>query len=185
VIDTTTAYPVQYPYTRALSCLNEYGKPVTIDISVPMLQAMPISFFPEEWHTNKEILPCIKTNGQFIFGNHTYPDHIGLPKHLLFWEEDPIQSINLFDAEFAFAFPNVDLKVLHFYINHLEGNSDQSKRQDPVKGASSNIITMRDNYLEFIYDPINEFKKVSWEDWSHIKTNGTQITEHYIPSTYR
>ena len=185
IMTTAPSYPVQHPYTRTLIGLDSAGKPVSINIGVPTLQADPINTFPESLQTNKEILPSIKSNGQFIFGNHTYPKNIGLPRYVLFWEEDPIQSINLFDAEFAFAFPNVDLKVLHYYTNHLVENEDGSKRQLPVSPEASTLITMRNNYLQFMYDPTNALKKMLWEEWSHIKSEGAQTLEYYVPLTFR
>jgi hypothetical protein len=185
VLGSRTHYPLQLPYTRGLLGINELGKSFSIDIGVPMLQAFALDVFPEEMRTDKEIIPCIKTNGQFIFGNSTYPDTIGLPKHLLFWEEDPIQSINLFDAGFAFAFPNVELKVLHFYANLLNRENKETKREDPVVGDIDNITTMRNNYLNFIYDPRNQLKINLWEKWSSIKTKGKSTQDPFIPTNYR
>lgn len=183
-LGSKTHYPVQLPYTRALMGLDKIGKPISIDIGVPMLQAFALETFPENMRTDKEILPCIKTNGQFIFGNSTYTKNIGLPKDLLFWEEDPIQSINLFDAGFAFVFPNVDLKVLHFYANYLDVKNKKTTRQEPISGTLDVLITMRDNYINFIYDPRNQIKISAWEEWSNIKAKGSSKQEYFIPLTY-
>jgi hypothetical protein len=183
VIDSRPQYPVQYPGLRNIYGVGLDGKKISLSYNVPFLQAEPISFFPDELNKTRPILPSIKSNGQFIFGNKHYAKNINLPSYVIFWEEDPIQSINLFDDGFALAYPNVEeVKVLHFYVDHVD---EKTKREQPVIIQKDNILKMKYNFLNYLNNPENQGKINKWQDWSKINLNGKTEKNYYIPDTYR
>lgn len=183
VIDSQPMYPLQDSGIRSIYALDVHGKKMNISYGVPCLKSEPLSSFPKELQTNKKILPSIKSNGQFIFGNKHYAKNINLPGYVIFWEEDVIQPINLFDDGFAFAFPNVqELKLLHFYVDHVD---DKTKRELPIILDKSNILKMKYNSLNYINDPENQVKINKWQDWSKVNLSGKYEKHYYIPDTYR
>jgi len=183
VIDARPMYPLQDTGIRSIYGLDIHGKKINISYGVPYLQSEPLSSFPKELQTNKIIIPSIKSNGQFIFANKHYVKNMNIPTYVIFWEEEVIQPINLFNDGFAFAYPNVEeLKLLHFYVDHID---KKTKRELPIILDKINILKMKYNSLNYINNPDNQSKIKKWQDWSQVNLNGKNEKHYYIPDTYR
>lgn len=175
-----TRYPIQCPGSRVSGYGNEESK-ITI---FPLMQ--DISLYKELPELmNQAFIPSPKFNAQFAFGNKYFAENRGLGNDIIFWEEEIIQSIELFDMGFSLVFPNTRLKVMHFYVDNYNIPNSISKRQAPYRTTLNNVNLMCDNYKKYIDNPENAKKIREWEFYSGLSVYPINKEKRSIPNSYR
>lgn len=94
----------------------------------------------------KKFFPANKIGADFMIGNNHWAEYSGLPRNLVFWEEEVIQTILLLDSGFSLAFPNVEMPMTHRHLG-----KDEMSRQ------SADRLYMNNHVIE---DLINE--NIKW-----------------------
>jgi len=61
-------------------------------------------------------LPCKKITAMFLFGSKKLAKNLCLPEHLVFWEEEIIQTIELIDNNFILVHPVMESPISHLYF---------------------------------------------------------------------
>ena len=65
--------------------------------------------------SGQKYYPSIKFNANFAFGNKEFALHTGLFKEALFFEEEILQTIDLFDNGFSLVYPAQKMPAAHLY----------------------------------------------------------------------
>lgn len=136
---------------------------------------------------NKKFLPAQKINAQFIFTTKEYFLNSGLPDNVFFYEEEIIQSINLYDLGYSFVWPNVILPLRHLYGWDADkpGSVAQRSRGYNVDLWKKEYYKSGDIYIEFIENK-NNFKKCNqYEKYANINLKTGSLNEDIIPLKYR
>lgn len=70
---------------------------------------------------DKDYLLCRKINANFIFASGKFAKNYRkyFPWSYIFFEEEFIMSIEAFDDNFLFVYPNKELPLAHLYLNHF------------------------------------------------------------------
>lgn len=171
-------YPVQVEGNRRIGYFENQQEKVFITC-MPAFQ----DFNPEHI-TSKKFIPAIKFNAQFVFGNKDFAKNINLPRTTIFWEEEIFQSITLFFDGFSFVFPNVELKLMHFYQNNYIEHSLEMREKSSVDNIEV-MMSMDRSYLDFINNPENLEKILLWEKYSFSSIYPRDFSVPYIPNSYR
>lgn len=79
------------------------------------------------YHEGKRFIPAIKFCANFVFADGSFAKSNSLPKDVIFFEEEILQSVELFSQGYAFVFPIVDSPI----VGHLYGH-DASKENGRV-----------------------------------------------------
>lgn len=108
--------------------------------------------------------PMPKISAHFIFGNQHFARNICLPKHIFFWEEEVIQSIELVSNGFTLVYPGPLSHILHLYRDssidgkgNRKSNSYYWEKNNISIDDASNIIET--NFLNYIKDNPEKVKK--------------------------
>jgi hypothetical protein len=59
--------------------------------------------------------PAVKVTGAFMFGNKHFAEKASLPEHIVFWEEEIVQSIELVSLGFTLVYPYILANIYHYY----------------------------------------------------------------------
>jgi hypothetical protein len=134
-----------------------------------------------------KFVPCVKFNGNFVFGEREFAKNTHVVKESYFYDEEVLQGVNLIGNDIALVFPNVDLPVTHLYHNHI--NSDGGKRK-----STGDYLTQKEQerltakaakaYFEYITDPKNRKNVKKYEKYAKISLKNGAILDKYIPKQY-
>jgi len=134
-------------------------------------------------------LPCVKFNAQFAFSNKRFLEVDSLPKDIIFWEEELIQTMNLLDAGYSLVFPNQALPLSHLYFQDV--NQDVRSTSFRCSGANPKkldikdfVAVVRESYFSFIKDPANKDKVDRFYKYSRVHPKFGPYQDYYIPPEY-
>ena len=187
-----TCIPPRYKY-------NNKGKPEKIEpftrypVFVPGLFVNSVPRWESEDSlkiSQKRIIPSLKANSAFMFGNSEFAKNTGISKDSIFYDEEIVYSINLFGDGFALAFPNVpDFPVMHLDGDAIIKGHERSFFLDYLDSKHSNLIheNLQNHYKNFILDPknkekINKYAKYAKVDLARGHYSAQPST---IPKTFR
>lgn len=88
--------------------------------------------------TNTGFAPAAKTCAAFMFGSKELAQNITLPDHLIFWEEELVQSVELLSLGFSFVYPLLVGPIYHMY----------GEWTTPTHGARFNVGEVFSMYKE-------------------------------------
>jgi len=134
-------------------------------------------------------VPSVKFNAQFAFSNKNFYENYGLPKSVVFWEEELIQTINLLDSGFSLVFPNQTLPLSHLFQDDV--NKDLRSNSFRVSGANTELLDaeqynnkIRKTYFDFIEDPANKSKIDRFYKYARVHPIHGPYMINYIPKEY-
>lgn len=106
----------------------------------------------------KKFLPVSKVSPAFIFGNKDFANNHGIHKDAIFYDEDFTQSVNLFNKDFAFVFPNIeDFPVMHLDSNGIIKGHDRYFFLNYLNANNNDLIheKLRAEYINFVKNKEN------------------------------
>jgi hypothetical protein len=137
----------------------------------------------------EKFLPCSKFNANFAFGDWQFAENTGVFEKAVFFEEEPVQSINLLDQGFKLVFPVLDRSpVCHLYATpdshkgfgfRRTGYSYLSPRQMETIKARNWV-----NWRDFVYNPDNFDKVRKYELYCGTSMRYGVCKPDYIPEYY-
>lgn len=173
-----TRYPVQTEGNRHIGYFKDKQEK-NFKTCIPAFQDFnPLSI------TNKKLIPSMKFNAQFVFGNKHFAKNINLPKSTIFWEEEIFQSITLLSDDFCFVFPNIELKLMHFYLNNYVEHSLEMREKSLLDDVEA-MESMNKSYLDFLNNPKNLKKIQLWERYSFSSVFPRTFSVPYMPNSYK
>lgn len=186
-----TGYLPSYKY-------NEDKKRVSIRTKMYYPYYLPNKFFLNKipcWDIldidNKvkdKFVPCVKFNGNFVFGNKKFINNPGRYKEAIFYDEETIQSINLIGNDMAMVFINIDnFPLHHLYTDDINEYGGGREYFTGMFGSDAqNIFSNRsvDNYISYIKNPINKEFVKKYEKYSRVHSTKGAIIEKYIPKSF-
>jgi len=136
---------------------------------------------------NKKFLPAQKINAQFVFTTNDFYKDSGLPRNIFFYEEEIVQSINLYENGYSFVWPNMLLPLRHLYgcDSDSPGSLAVRSRGCDVELWKSLYYKLGDIYFNFIEDEKNIDKCKKYEDYAGINLKTGSLNEDIIPLRYR
>jgi hypothetical protein len=154
--DNTCGYSI---FSKQLTCMN-WNKVGWID--------MPLEKISKG--VTKTFVPALKVSGTFILSDYHYADYSGHLPNMKFFDEEIIQSIELFSNGFSLAFPNTDIPLLHYY-------SDKSRQ-----AGKATLEEMEASMDAYIHENPDRCK--IWEDYARVDLRESSFQKWYIPNTY-
>lgn len=167
-------------YTRWVP--NEFLLP---DRTIPYWNPYEKDELPEEVLHNFEktgFAPASKIVAMFMFSDHHLPDQLSIPNHIIFWEEEIIQSIELIYNGFTLVCPGFYIPISHFYGDRKgeQESITRTKSHLHVKAASR----MMYNFQKYITDNSNSKKIKTFEAYNGISVlYGTKRNDCF-PKSY-
>lgn len=140
--------------------------------------------------SSKKIIPSLKANSAFLFGNSDFAKNTGIGSESIFYDEEIIYSINLFGNGFALAFPNVpDFPVMHLDGDAIIKGHERSFFLDYLDSKHSDIIheNLKKHYQGFVSKPENKEKVSRYAKYAKIdlKRGHYSSQPSSIPKTFR
>jgi len=120
--------------------------------------------------------PAPKISAAFMFGNKELAANIHLPEHLLFWEEEIVQTIELISDGFTLIYPFIQAPTTHLY-HHTIFNQEHKQGFRPKWTDSLFRIPLsiedafdiiKNNFLDFVNDTGNIDKVKKFENYANI-----------------
>lgn len=152
-------------------------------VSIKSWLALPISQFPEQFRLNLDFIPSNKFNACFAMGNSYFVNEYSLPRNIIFFEEEIIQTIELMKNKFSLCFPNQDLPITHFY----EDDQIEDKRQSWLHMEENSIFYELESsriFYDFIHNENNIDYCKKFEKYSGYSVYNTKSKPYHIPSNY-
>lgn len=101
---------------------------------------------------DKKYIKSRKINANFIFSNKNFANdyHLIVPWNFLFYEEEFIMSIEAFNLNYDFIFPNMELPITHLYFDQFNEfyNNNSRKTLNPDIETSKKSIKKIKNYFK-------------------------------------
>jgi hypothetical protein len=166
-----TAYPFYIPGKLWLETVPKWG-------DFPLGEDNPNKFYP-----------AVKFNAACAFGDKEFANNTGSTPDVLFYDEEIVYSVELYNMGFSLVFPNLKW----FPITHLNGD-DRNKfggsrlfvtdylRPSLKTEFDSKLIS---GYRAYVIDPKNRVKIRQYEKYSKISLKHGAATAGYIPKDYR
>jgi hypothetical protein len=164
--------------------------PVFLDLSVwpgSIPRWVGHNLSTDEAHREK-FYPAPKASSALMFGDTNFGKNTGIVEDAVFYDEEILYSINLFDMGYSFVFPNIDVfPISHLFsddINEFGGHRDfftskLSKMEDLLVTRE-----MENNYRNFIENPQNRKKILKYEKYAKLSVRHGSIRSHYIPKDF-
>lgn len=153
---------------------------------IPRWQANPMQHLSPK---SERFLPAIKFNANFSFGNRHFGNYTGLLETAVFFDEEPIQTLNLISKGFDLVFPNFKTPVIcHMYSGYKDqGNGTRkfldsyAKKDDPKRNAVSKA-----NYVNYVQQHRNEpwFSKYERYARVNLRLGATKSVPHFPPTYF-
>jgi hypothetical protein len=145
--------------------------------------------WPHALRKTTPFLPAVKFSAQFVFANKHFVEYNGLPEHILFWEEELVQTINLLDKGFSLVFPNQYVPITHLFTQFAfrEDKKNVSYRVnffEKTKSLEADVAKVSKNYGDFIADPKNKEKVAKFYAYANMTSSGLLKHQHWIPPDY-
>lgn len=142
----------------------------------------------EPTYTDK-FYPNVKFNPACAFGDRQFGRDTKASNDAWFYDEDLRYSIELYDAGFAFVYPN--LKV--FPVTHLNANfinEHGGQRPFVLEYLRKSLRPkfddkLRESWYRYIDDPANQQKIKNYERYARISVRHGAIIKDYVPKEYR
>lgn len=134
--------------------------------------------------------PCTKFNANFAFGDKQFATNTGVFEDAVFFEEEPVQSINLREAGFKLVFPAMDKSIIyHLYAYVDEGNTGFGFRRTGysyLTPKQMEFINYKnwEVWKSYVFDPFNFDKVRRYERYSGTSLRYGVFKENYIPTDY-
>lgn len=133
--------------------------------------------------------PEPKITAMFIFGNKYFANELCIDESFIFWEEEPLQSLELINNGFTIMYPGPYPVLYHMYnSDSIDGEYYRDGLDEITKqlnfSKTSYYFKIENNYNSFIYNKDNKEKRKRYEDY--IKFNmgiGTKNIGEY-PDNY-
>ena len=153
---------------------------------IPRWETMPLKKISDR--TDK-FLPAIKFNANFSFGNREFGNYTGLHETALFFEEEPLQTLNLVSRGFDLVFPNFTSPVIcHMYSGYAYQGNATRKFLDSYAIKDNEIRDRRsqENYVHYVEAHKNEawFKKYERYARVNLKLGATKSVAHFPPTYF-
>lgn len=147
---------------------------------------VPLRLFPKTMiPPDRMFFPANKVSGAMIVGNSHFVESDSLPRNVVFFEEEIIQTINLLDKGFSLVYPHVMMPITHYYQNTMPSHyvrqtvfNEFLYEDDAISGA------MQANYYDFINNPSNAEKCRRYEEWSGFSLDMGFSKPYFIPKSY-
>lgn len=117
----------------------------------------------------KAFVPAMKISGTFILSDHHYAEFSGHVPYMRLYDEEIIQSIELFAEGYAMAFPNCEIPLFHHYAG-------------PRQTGRSTSREMEESMDRYMSDSPEKCR--AWEDYAHVDLSKSSFQRWYIPETY-
>jgi len=117
----------------------------------------------------KTFVPAMKISGTFILSDHHYADFSGHVPYMRLYDEEIIQSIELFAAGYALVFPNCEIPLLHHYAG-------------PRQTGRSTAREMEESIDRYMLENPEKCRK--WERYTKTDLTNSSFQKWYIPNTY-
>ena len=134
-----------------------------------------------------KFLPCVKFNGNFVFGDSNFAKETHVVKESYFYDEEILQGLNLIGNDIAMVFPNVELPVTHLYHNFISKDGGKRKSAHNYMNDKEEEISVeraKQKYFEYITDPIRKKHVKKYEKYAKISLKNGAIINEYIPQYY-
>lgn len=166
-----TAYPYYQPGNLWVTAIPRWG-------DYPLGPNHPDKFYPS-----------VKFNAACAFGDHNFAKNTGYNPDLMFYDEEIVCSVELYNAGFSLVFPNLKW----FPITHLNGddrNSFGGQRlfvTDYLKPALKREFDVRqiDGYKAYVTNPDNQQKIRKYEKYAKLSLKHGAAKAEYMPKDYR
>jgi hypothetical protein len=140
--------------------------------------------------SSKKIIPSLKANSAFMFGNSEFAKNTGISPTSIFYDEEIIYSINLFGNGFALAFPNTkDFPVMHLDGDAIIKGHERSFFLDYLSKKNKLKIheNLKENYLSFINNLKNKEKIEKYKKYAKVdpKRGYYSVGSESIPTSFR
>lgn len=119
----------------------------------------------------ENFLPVSKVSPAFIMGPKSFAKNPGIHKSATFYDEDLTQSVNLFDRNFSFVFPNVeDLPVRHLDSDGIVKGHNRFFILDYLDDKHNDLLheNMKKKYLSFAKNLNNKEAIQKYEKYARI-----------------
>lgn len=134
--------------------------------------------------SQKKYYPSIKFNANLSFGNKEFINHTGLFKEAIFYEEEILQTIDLFNNGFCLVYPSSKVPAAHLYQNESESPIPRRKSISDLinwdlcqEQTAHNFV----NYLNSNKDSVERYQNYINFDF-HKQTRIDLSGPHHIPS---
>lgn len=130
----------------------------------------------------EKFVPAIKICAGFIFGEKDFGKNSGTDLGSLFFEEEPIQTMNLVYDGFSLIYPNInDLPITHLYYQNINEFSPSRKiAGDYYPDGYDEQAGI--NYLEYINNYPEKAKK--FYEYSKVHPKLGSLKSRYIPEEF-
>lgn len=135
----------------------------------------------------KGFCPALKFSANFTFGDKEFAKNLGLAEEATFWEEEVLQSVNLYADNFAFVFPVLsEPLVCHLYYGNITefGGARSNIFNYYRAGGINDDSSILRNYVRFVNDPANAEKIRLYEEYANVDLKNSIVDETYVPSNY-
>ena len=158
-----------------------YDKTFKYSDAYPGWRDIPIADNPYKF------IPCVKFNGNFVFGDREFAKNTHVVKDSFFYDEEILQGLNLIGNDIALVFPNVDLPVTHLYHNYINKYGGKRKSASAYMTDKEQEVlayNAKVRYFNYITDPKNKKNVKKYEKYAKISLKNGAILERYIPKKY-
>ena len=166
-----TAYPFYRPGKLWLGAVPQWGD------------------YPLGEDSTSKFYPAVKFNAACAFGDKEFANNTGSNPNLMFYDEEVIYSVELYNMGFSLVFPNLKW----FPITHLNGddrNDFGGSRLFVTDYLKPSLKTEFDSrlisgYKAYVADPSNQVKIRQYEKYSKISLKHGAAAAGYVPKEYR
>lgn len=201
-----TGYPGKYGYYDSDGNLDFWIHPVfqyphwIPDKFLIQGKTIPVWSDSAPWEINKDLYELIDKTGfapigkvcaAFIFTDKNFiDDKLCLEVDSGFWEEEILQTMNMFGNGYTLVYPGHECKVYHYYIG--EGNEIKNgvgMRQsynDFMASAFYDEYTesMEKKFKNYVVDPKNLSKVLMFQEYNNVNLVHGTNTDNYYPTEY-
>lgn len=154
---------------------------------IPTWETVPFSKITD---SKPEFVPAPKFNANFAFGDSEFAKSLGLEAHVIFFEEEVLQSVNLLGAGWSLAFPVLeDAPIKHLYASTDKNfNTGRKTATDYLSKPQSEMFDniQKLNYLNFLADENKSTVKGAYERYANVSLElGRQNPDTMHPLAWR
>lgn len=171
-----TAYASEYAYSRGKRVFKEHCFSYATYTSsriffglIPGWDTVSIDSYD-----GKKFLPAAKFCANFVFSTGRFAQVDSLPKDIQFYEEEPIQSVELYSQGFALVFPVIQEPIIgHLYYSDIKGKKGKRVSlmdyapNSEVANSAAFLAQVKENYVGYL--AANKGKVKAYERYA--KTN--------------
>lgn len=191
-----TNYLPRYSYTPQRkahnhdSCYSYYVPRELYNGTYPMFLDMPLHEMEQYSKISYEdkFYPAVKINGHCTFGDKLFAKNNNIYKKAHFYDEEIIQSIELYADGFYMVHSNVkDFPLHHHYTADETIHGGARKNMTHYMIDSQEDIRNKDgrkNYYDYLNNPDNKEKNKKYEAYAKISLKAGAFKGYYVPEHY-